>query len=226
MPSCTVAHPRWVAMSRCAHSVERSICSSLLPTSRLSTVRPRRGGELSQATQLLLPVTYSMSCSLPAELPASCARIGSAPSSALPGRVRFAARLCADPRFLGAQIGALAVLHTWTRTLGASPYPHARPRVGLAGRHHDPHRPRHRKRFSSSPRLADLPCPVSGSPAALCRAMRFGSVGRSRWVRQAAVHGADKVLSTSDATYKTYIAAAITSISVGRYLPLPRQSNP
>jgi hypothetical protein len=28
------------------------------------------------------------------------------------------ARLCADPRFLGAQVGALAVLHTWTRNPG------------------------------------------------------------------------------------------------------------
>jgi hypothetical protein len=32
--------------------------------------------------------------------------------------------LCADPHFLGAQIGALAVLHTWTRTLEWHPHVH------------------------------------------------------------------------------------------------------
>jgi len=32
--------------------------------------------------------------------------------------------LCADPRYLGAQIGALAVLHTWTRTLEWHPHVH------------------------------------------------------------------------------------------------------
>ena len=34
------------------------------------------------------------------------------------------ADLCQDRRFLGAQIGALAVLHTWTRTLGWHPHVH------------------------------------------------------------------------------------------------------
>jgi hypothetical protein len=34
------------------------------------------------------------------------------------------ARLCADPRFLGGQIGALAVLHIWTRTLEWHPHVH------------------------------------------------------------------------------------------------------
>jgi hypothetical protein len=32
--------------------------------------------------------------------------------------------LCADPRFLGAKIGALAVMHTWTRTLEWHPHVH------------------------------------------------------------------------------------------------------
>lgn len=34
------------------------------------------------------------------------------------------ARLCADPHFLGGQIGPLAVLHTWTRTLEWHPHVH------------------------------------------------------------------------------------------------------
>jgi hypothetical protein len=34
------------------------------------------------------------------------------------------ARLCADPHYLGARIGALAVLHTWTRTLEWHPHVH------------------------------------------------------------------------------------------------------
>jgi DNA-directed RNA polymerase subunit RPC12/RpoP len=33
-------------------------------------------------------------------------------------------RLCADPRYLGGKIGALAVLHTWTRTLEWHPHIH------------------------------------------------------------------------------------------------------
>ena len=34
------------------------------------------------------------------------------------------ARLCADPHYLGGQIGALAALHTWTRTLEWHPHVH------------------------------------------------------------------------------------------------------
>ncbi len=34
------------------------------------------------------------------------------------------AELCADAHFLGADIGALAVLHTWTRTLEWHPHVH------------------------------------------------------------------------------------------------------
>jgi hypothetical protein len=33
-------------------------------------------------------------------------------------------RLCADPRFLGAEVGQLAVLHTWRRDLGWHPHVH------------------------------------------------------------------------------------------------------
>jgi len=41
-------------------------------------------------------------------------------------RAAFAslAKLCTDPHFLGAKIGALAVLHTWTRTLEWHPHVH------------------------------------------------------------------------------------------------------
>src|SRR5438876_931026 len=41
--------------------------------------------------------------------------------------------MCADPRYLGARIGALAVLHTWTRTLEWHPHVHMLvPAGGLA----------------------------------------------------------------------------------------------
>jgi hypothetical protein len=59
------------------------------------------------------------------------------------------AALCADPKYLGAQIGALAVLHTWTRTVEWHPHVHMLvPGGGLA-----PDRltwrsvPRRRKRY-------------------------------------------------------------------------------
>lgn len=40
------------------------------------------------------------------------------------GHFWLASKLCSDPRFLGAHIGALAVLHTWTRTLEWHPHVH------------------------------------------------------------------------------------------------------
>src|SRR5262245_46446349 len=59
------------------------------------------------------------------------------------------AELCADPHFLGAQIGALAVLHTWTRTLEWHPHIHMLvPGGGLAPDGRTWLRaPRRRKRF-------------------------------------------------------------------------------
>jgi hypothetical protein len=134
------------------------------------------------------------------------------------------ARLCADPRFLGAQIGALAVLHTWTRTLEWHPHIHMLvPGVGLAPDGVTIRTvPRHRKRFLVPVRalakifrarflkLARRVVPDGALP----------EIPRGKpWVvfAKAAVHGADKVLEyLGRYVHKTAIADhAITSISDG-----------
>ncbi len=81
---------------------------------------------LAGQRELLLPVPYfHVVFTLPAELRRL---VRSHQAALLP--VLFQAafesleRLCADPHFLGAQIGALAVLHTWTRTLEWHPHVH------------------------------------------------------------------------------------------------------
>ena len=81
---------------------------------------------LAQQRALLLPVPYfHVVFTLPAELRRL---VRSHQTTLLPVLFRAAfeslASLCADPHFLGAQIGALAVLHTWTRTLEWHPHVH------------------------------------------------------------------------------------------------------
>jgi hypothetical protein len=81
---------------------------------------------LSKQRELLLPVPYfHVVFTLPSELRRL---VRSHQKALLPALFRAAfdslARLCADPHFLGAQIGALAVLHTWTRTLEWHPHVH------------------------------------------------------------------------------------------------------
>ena len=81
---------------------------------------------LSKQRELLLPVPYfHVVFTLPSEL----RRLLRAHQKLLlPALFRAAfeslARLCADPHFLGGRIGALAVLHTWTRTLEWHPHVH------------------------------------------------------------------------------------------------------
>jgi len=81
---------------------------------------------LSRQRALMLPVPYfHVVFTLPAEL----RRVVRAHQKALlPVLFRAAfdalAALAADPKFLGGQIGALAVLHTWTRTLEWHPHLH------------------------------------------------------------------------------------------------------
>ncbi len=88
---------------------------------------------LVRQRRLLLPVPYfHVVFTLPDELRRSVRSHQRALVGAL-FRAAFeaAAALARDDHFLGAQIGALAVLHTWTRTLAvAPPRPHARPRWG------------------------------------------------------------------------------------------------
>jgi hypothetical protein len=81
---------------------------------------------LAGQRELLLPVPYfHVVFTLPAELRRL---VRSHQAALLPVLFRAAftslARLCADPHFLGGQIGALAVLHTWTRTLEWHPHVH------------------------------------------------------------------------------------------------------
>jgi hypothetical protein len=76
--------------------------------------------------KLLLPVTYfHVVFTLPSELRRI---VRSYQRLLLPLFFRAAFRsleaLCRDPRYLGAEIGALAVLHTWTRSLEWHPHIH------------------------------------------------------------------------------------------------------
>jgi hypothetical protein len=90
---------------------------------------------LAHQRELLLPVPYfHVVFTLPAELRRL---VRSHQKALLPVLFRAAygslAALCADPRFLGGRIGALAVLHTWTRTLEWHPHVHLLvPAGGLA----------------------------------------------------------------------------------------------
>jgi hypothetical protein len=90
---------------------------------------------LERQRDLLLAAPYfHVVFTLPAELRRL---VRSHQKALLPALFRAAfeslAELCADARFLGAQIGALAVLHTWTRTLEWHPHVHLLvPAGGLA----------------------------------------------------------------------------------------------
>jgi hypothetical protein len=89
---------------------------------------------IARQREMLLPATYfHVVFTLPAELRRL---VRSHQKALLPALFQAAfeslARLCKDPKFLGAQIGALAVLHTWTRTLEWHPHIHMLvPGVGL-----------------------------------------------------------------------------------------------
>ena len=81
---------------------------------------------LAQARALLLPCRYVLlTFTLPAELRALARSHQKILYGAL---MRCAAaalhKLARDPRYLGARIGALAVLHTWTRALDYHPHVH------------------------------------------------------------------------------------------------------
>jgi hypothetical protein len=90
---------------------------------------------LERQRELLLPVPYfHVVFTLPAELRRPVREHQRALLGAL-FRAAFdsLAALCADPRWLGGRVGALAVLHTWTRTLEWHPHVHLLvPAGGLA----------------------------------------------------------------------------------------------
>ena len=80
----------------------------------------------AQQRELLLPVPYfHVVFTLPAELRML---VRTHQKTLLPVLCRAAfealAALCADPTYLGGQVGALAVLHTWTRALVWHPHVH------------------------------------------------------------------------------------------------------
>lgn len=81
---------------------------------------------LSRQRDLLLPVPYfHVVFTLPSEL-RRVVRSHQRVLLAVLCRAAYEAlaALCGDPRWLGGSIGALAVLHTWTRTLGWHPHVH------------------------------------------------------------------------------------------------------
>jgi hypothetical protein len=86
----------------------------------------RTASWLQQQYELLLPVPYfHVVFTVPSELRFV---IRSHPRELLSALVRAAVEslstLCEDPRHLGGHIGALAVLHTWTRALEWHPHVH------------------------------------------------------------------------------------------------------
>ncbi|MBL9026391.1 MAG: transposase, partial [Myxococcales bacterium] len=81
---------------------------------------------LRRQEELLLPVPYShLVFTLPAEL-RRLVRTHQKVLLSVLFRAAFNSlqRLCANPRLVGGRIGALAVLHTWTRTLEWHPHVH------------------------------------------------------------------------------------------------------
>lgn len=159
---------------------------------------------LAKQRELLLPVRYfHLVFTLPAEI-ADVVR--SHQKALLPVLFRAAfqalARLCKDERYLGAQkIGALAVLHTWTRTLGWHPHIHMLvPGGGLAADGRAWVRPRARRKPYLVPVKA-LSDAFRGRFLHLARRALPAVVlpevpKRKRWVvfAKPAVQGADKVL--------------------------------
>lgn len=81
---------------------------------------------LARQRDLLLPVTYfHVVVTLPSELRRLVRQHQRALIPVLfQAAFESLAALCADPHWLGGQVGALAVLHTWTRTLEWHPHIH------------------------------------------------------------------------------------------------------
>lgn len=127
------------AITRCrtgalgGHLAECSDCGRqhLLYHSCRHRACPRCGHELTERwltrqRDLLLPVPYfHIVFTLPAEL-RRLVRSHQRQLIAVLFRAAFESlqALCADPRWLGGRVGALAALHTWTRTLEWHPHLH------------------------------------------------------------------------------------------------------
>jgi hypothetical protein len=90
---------------------------------------------LRHQQSLLLPVRYfHVVFTLPAELRRAVRTHQRVLLSVLfKAAFESLSALCADPRFVGGRIGALAVLHTWTRTLEWHPHVHMLVPAGALG---------------------------------------------------------------------------------------------
>ena len=185
---------------------------------------------LRRQRELLLPVPYfHVVFTLPDELRRL---VRSHQRALLPALFKAAfaalASLCADPRWLGATtVGALAVLHTWTRTLEWHPHVHLLvPAVGLAADGRTVVRPPRRRRRFLVPEAA-LAKKFRGRFLALARRalprIRLPTIPwGKRWVVHAkpCVHGTDKVLdylgryvhrtAVSDSAIAAYDDATVT----------------
>ncbi len=114
-------------VAECAHCG----CEHLLFHSCANRACPRCGHDattkwIARQRELLLPVRhFHVVFTLPSEL-GRLVRSHQKPLLSVLFLAAFQslAELCTDPHFLGAQIGALAVLHTWTRTLEWHPHIH------------------------------------------------------------------------------------------------------
>lgn len=158
---------------------------------------------LESQRELLLPVPYfHVVFTLPDELRDV---VRSNQKALLPVLFRAAyeslAELCQDSHYLGAQlIGALAVLHTWTRTLGWHPHVHMLvPGGGLTDGEKWVPAPRRNKRYLVPVRV--LSTKFRGRFMALARkALPKGQLpkvpAKKRWITFAkpVVQGADQVL--------------------------------
>ncbi|HKU39284.1 MAG TPA: IS91 family transposase [Polyangiales bacterium] len=148
-PALLPSHARAVrAITQCrtaalgGHLAQCTQCSSrhVLYHSCRHRACPRCGHDaanrwLAHQESLLLPVQYfHVVFTLPSEL----RRAVRSHQRVLLGvlfRAAFEslAALCADPRYVGGRIGALAVLHTWTRTLEWHPHVHMLVPAGALG---------------------------------------------------------------------------------------------
>jgi len=158
---------------------------------------------IDKQRELLLPVPYfHVVFTLPAEL-RRFVRSHQKALIAVLFRAAFEslAAICADPHFLGGEIGALAVLHTWTRTLEWHPHIHMLvPGGGLAPDGRTWLRPPRRKKPFLVPVRA-LAERFRGRFLALARAalpnVLFPEIPwRKRWVvfAKPVVQGPEKVL--------------------------------
>ena len=154
--------------------------------------RPRTDVWLEARQEELLPARYFH---VTFTIPAALRRVVRRRQRALLGALMRAAgetlvELAADPRFLGGQVGVLAVLHTWSRTLEFHPHVHCLVPGGALTRD-GTWRPARKPWLVPGPALAEM---FRGRFVALARRAVPGLVVPSKVFRQRWVVHADAVL--------------------------------